>query len=106
MTVHLYSDSSLRSVKLEYRSEYSPDWEGVIITPQHRWGVVHRLCNLTYSTPYWVRVTGSNSYGFSPLGSRYNFTTDSQPRVKLAMASASTSSLATVYIVIMGLVIL
>jgi len=100
VTVHLYSESSLKSVKLEYRSEYSQYWKGVIITPEQSWGVVHRLCNLTYSTPYWVRVAGSNSYGFSPLGIKYNFTTDSMPRVKLAMEAASSSSLASVSVVI------
>ena len=100
VTVHIYSESSLKSVKLEYRSEYSQYWKGVILTPEQSWVVVHRLCNLTYSTPYWVRVAGSNSYGFSPLGIIYNFTTDSMPRVKLAMEAASSSSLASVSVAI------
>ena len=105
VTAHLYSESSLKSVKLEYRSQYSQDWKGVIITPQYSWGVVHRMCNLSYTTPYWVRVAGSNSYGFSPLGLRHNFTTDSMPRVKLAIEAASSSSFTSGSLVIMCFVV-
>ena len=74
---------------------------------KHKWVGVHRLCNLTYSTLYTLRVAGFNSYGYSPLGTRYNFTTDSHPVVKLPVASSATYSIAaSIGIVILSFVIL
>ena len=104
VVILLHSESVLRSVMLEYSSESSTDLEEVILTEdpisKHKWRVVHRLCNLSHSTLYRVRVAGANSFGYSPLGIQYNFTTDSEPIVKLGMASAATHSIATVYVII------
>ena len=104
VSILLHSETGLRSVMLEYSSESSTDLEEVILTEdpisKHKWRVVHRLCNLTHSTLYWVRVAGANSFGYSPLGTQYNFTTDSEPMVKLAMASSATYSMATPYVII------
>ena len=89
---------------LEYSSESSTDLEEVILTEdpisKHKWRVVHRLCNLTHSTLYWVRVAGSNSFGYGPLGTQYNFTTDSEPMVNLAMSSSATFSMSTGFTII------
>jgi len=112
VTVHLYSESSLASARLQYSSTaYSPGWEEVTMSTEpvskHKWVGVHRLCNLTYSTLYTVRVAGCNSYGCSPLGTPYNFTTDSHPVVKLPVASSATYSIAaSIGIIIVSFVIL
>ena len=104
VSILLHSENRLISVMLEYSSESSTDLEEVILTEdpisKHKWRVVYRLCNLSHSTLYSVRVAGSNSFGYSPLGTQYNFTTDSEPIVKLGMASAATQSIETVYLII------
>ena len=89
---------------LEYSSESSTDLEEVILTKdpisKHKWRVVHRLCNLTHSILYWVRVAGANSFGYGPLGPQNKFTTDSEPMVKLTMASAATYGKSTIHMII------
>ena len=104
VSILLHSETRLRSVMLEYSSESSTDLEEVILTEdpisKHKWRVVHRLCNLTHSTLYLVRVAGSNNFGYSPLGIQYNFTTDSEPIVKMAMASSATYSISTAFMLI------
>ena len=91
------SGKSLDSGMLEYKSESSPDWETVLLTPEQMLSqsgkVIHILCNLSHRTQYWVRM--SNGQSIHSLGTQYNFTTNSEPMLKLAMASASTASLAT-----------
>ena len=93
------SGKSLDSGMLEYRSESSPVWETVLLTPEQILSqsgkVIHRLCNLSHRTLYWVRVAESNVHSIHPLDTQYSFTTNDEPMVKLAMASASTASLAT-----------
>jgi len=85
VTVHVYSDSSMSSVQMEYNSD---TWDTVIVTTTtsdskivivspHVYQLVHVLCNMTHSTTYWVQVTMYNKYNLSIQSSRYTFTTDS-----------------------------
>ena len=92
---------------LEYRSEHSSVWETVLITPEQILSqsgkVIYRLCNLSHRTLYWVRVAESNVHIIHPLDTQYSFTTNDEPMVKLAMASASTASLATLSTIVVCL---
>jgi len=84
VTVSLQSDSPVLSV----RFSYSHNMGTVNVVPS---GEVtsHRLCNLSYSSHYWVYVSAANSYGYSPE-IQYNFTTDHQPLINLSWSSGSS----------------
>jgi len=84
VTVRLQSESPVFSV----RFSYSHNMGTVNVVPSHE-VTSHRLCNLSYSSHYWVYVSAANSYGYSPE-IQYNFTTDHQPLINLSWSTASS----------------